>query len=558
MNKKLISLLLALAMVMGLAACGKTGGTSSSEGQDGAPVKLSIGMPLSPNCTDLEDNWLTNYLEEKLNVELEFVTFSSNNTERAQQLATMVAANEKLPDILMNWVNLDRTLIHTYGEDGYFVDLAPYFDDPEWELAKEYQWHETSLERLGADNYKRVLYNNRTAEGALYGWPSGGLNLSDSIMNHVYINQEWLDTLGLEAPTNWDEMVTVLRAFRDQDPNGNGKKDEIPMLGCANVTAVYAADIPSWLLNNFIFVSDNYFYNVDENGKLYIPYNKDEYREGLRAINKLVEEGLLSEMTWTIGDRTEMPGLWTPATNEAVVGIISGYAPMHTTEGSPLVLDYVPLAPFEGAYTPVRPASAANQTHITTDCENLDAAMRFLFELNEVENQRAVHFGEEGVDWEPIVDENGIERVKKINDVFNQPNNKTWSWSVPGIDSPEDTSPYEEYQEPVVFEELSYEEQIIHWRLKMLDNMVAVNYPNTANNPEPLFFNAVYTTEEVEENGTLLADIKAFMKQQRGMFITGALDIDDDNAWKTYVDALDQQGLQTVLENAQAAWDRQQ
>ena len=557
MNKKLISLLLALAMVMSLAACGKSGGDVSQD-VDGAPVKLSIGMPLSPNCTDLEDNWFTDYLEEKLNVELEFVTFSSNNTERAQQLATMVAANEKLPDILMSWVNLDRTLIHTYGDDGYFVDLAPYFDDPEWELAKEYQWHETSLERLGADNYKRVLYNNRTAEGALYGWPSGGLNLSDSIMNHVYINQEWLDTLGLEAPTNWDEMVTVLRAFRDQDPNGNGKKDEIPMLGCANVTAVYAADIPSWLLNNFIFVSDNYFYNVDENGKLYIPYNKDEYREGLRAINKLVEEGLLSEMTWTIGDRTEMPGLWTPATNEAVVGIISGYAPMHTTEGSPLVLDYVPLAPFEGAYTPVRPAGAANQTHITTDCENLDAAMRFLFELNEVENQRAVHFGEEGVDWEPIVDENGIERVKKINDVFNQPNNKTWSWSVPGIDSPEDTSPYEEYQEPVVFEELSYEEQIIHWRLKMLDNMVAVNYPNTANNPEPLFFNAVYTTEEVEENGTLLADIKAFMKQQRGMFITGALDIDDDNAWKTYVDALDQQGLQTVLENAQAAWDRQQ
>jgi len=216
------------------------------------------------------------------------------------------------------------------------------------------------------------------------------------------------------------------------------------------------------------------------------------------------------------------------------------------------------LEPLEGAYTPVRPATAANQTHITTDCENVDAALRFLFELNDVEIQRAGQFGEEGVDWEKIVDENGIERVNRINDVYNQPNNKTWSWAVPGITFSADISPYKVYQAPVDFETFSYEEQISYWRDNMLDMMVEANYPNTANNPSPLFFNAVYTTEEVEENGTLLADIKAFMKQQRGMFITGALDIDDDNAWKTYVDALDQQGLQTVLENAQAAWDRQQ
>jgi len=220
----------------------------------------------------------------------------------------------------------------------------------------------------------------------------------------------------------------------------------------------------------------------------------------------------------------------------------------------------VPLEPLEGAYTPVRPAGASNQTHITIDCVDrgrLETAMRFLFELNEVDNQRVAKFGEEGVDWEPI-EVDGREIVNKLSDVFNQPNNKTWCWNVPGIGYAEGESPYEEYVPEVDFETLEGAERIEYWRNDMLDMMVEANYPNTANNPSPLFFNAVYTTEEVEENGTLLADIKAFMKQQRGMFITGALDIDDDNAWKTYVDALDQQGLQTVLENAQAAWDRQQ
>ena len=557
MSKKLISMLLALAMAVSLAACAKTGSTSSDEGHDG-PTRQSIGIPLSPNCTDIENNWLTGYLEEKLNVELEFVTFSSNNTERAQQLGTMVAAGEELPDILLNWVNLDRTLVHTYGNDGYFVDLAPYFDDPEWELAKEFHWHEDAIDRLGEDNHKRMLYNNRTADGALYGWPSGSVAQSDTIMNHVYINQAWLDTLGLEMPTTWDEMLTVLRAFRDQDPNGNGKKDEIPMLGGANVSAVYAADIPSWLLNNFAFVSDNYFFNVDENGKLYVPYNTDEYREGLRALHQLVDEGLLSELTWTIGDRTEMPGLWTPVSGEAIVGIISGYVPQHTTEGSPLVLDYVPLAPLEGSYTPVRPATAANNTFITTDCEDVEGAMRFLFSLNEVDIYRVTRFGEEGVDWEPVVDESGVERVNVINDVFNKPNNKTWSVQVPCVSFPWERNVYGMYSAPVVFEELSREEQIDHWRNKLKDLMYDANIPNTANNPSPLFFNAVYTTEEAEENGTLVADIKTFMKQQRGMFATGALDINDDAVWQSYVEALDKQGLPTILKNAQAAWERQQ
>ena len=36
------------------------------------------------------------------------------------------------------------------------------------------------------------------------------------------------DNLGLEAPTTVDELYDVLVAFRDNDPNGNGQKDEIP------------------------------------------------------------------------------------------------------------------------------------------------------------------------------------------------------------------------------------------------------------------------------------------------------------------------------------------
>ena len=37
-----------------------------------------------------------------------------------------------------------------------------------------------------------------------------------------------MNKLGLEVPNTVEEYENVLRAFRDQDPNGNGLKDEVP------------------------------------------------------------------------------------------------------------------------------------------------------------------------------------------------------------------------------------------------------------------------------------------------------------------------------------------
>ena len=47
--------------------------------------------------------------------------------------------------------------------------------------------------------------------------------------SHWFINKTWLDKLNLEIPKTVDELTNVLRAFRDNDMNGNGEKDEIPM-----------------------------------------------------------------------------------------------------------------------------------------------------------------------------------------------------------------------------------------------------------------------------------------------------------------------------------------
>ena len=41
----------------------------------------------------------------------------------------------------------------------------------------------------------------------------------------VSVRQDWLDALGLEAPTTTEEYLAVMEAFTTQDPDGNGRDD---------------------------------------------------------------------------------------------------------------------------------------------------------------------------------------------------------------------------------------------------------------------------------------------------------------------------------------------
>ena len=82
-------------------------------------------------------------------------------------------------------------------------------------------------------------------------------------------------------PTTTEQLKDVLYAFKTQDPNGNGETDEIAMMGGGSWHQL-AAD---WLMNSFIYDDGETRWIVND-GKLDVPYNKEEWREGLRYINE--------------------------------------------------------------------------------------------------------------------------------------------------------------------------------------------------------------------------------------------------------------------------------
>ena len=550
--KKIAAFLLALTMLLGLAACGEEPIRTPVMPEVTGDRALTIGLRQSANVLDYDNNWFTKYMEDRLDIDIQFMFFSGDAGESKSQLAAMVAGGERLPDILFNF-SLNTDEIHLYGRDGYFMDLAPYFDDPEWELAGKYRWHEKMTEFTGEDTRVNALNSGRTPEGGMYYWPSAIPSETDLIVAMPFINVSWLEKLGLEMPTTLEELEVVLEAFKTQDPNGNGVADEIPMIGS---TALQCGDAPQWIVNNFgEYVNDMYFYTYDEDGKLQTPYTTEAYRSGVRKLRDWVERGLLSTLTWTMKEKAELTSLWTPAEGVTTVGVIFGHPTAFATPGDEDIMQYEPLPPLEGSYIPLRSTMGSKSFYITTDCRNFDVAAEFLMSFTELDVARACRRGEEGVDWKVDTDKStGMPMVNSINDVFGKAADKTWAVNGPYVGWYGNGSPWSAGD----FDDGKGETSpAAAHRSGLLDKTLRANVPYArGNNPDRIFGCAVYNADEVDENGNSLAECKTYLKEARAKFATGQLDINSDADWNDYVATLEKIGLKTLVENTQSAVDR--
>ena len=71
------------------------------------------------------------------------------------------------------------------------------------------------------DQYPETFYPV-TKDGKTYGIACAPCLTEGQVM---VIRQDWLDNLGLSAPTNMDEFEEVIQAFTEDDPDGNGQDD---------------------------------------------------------------------------------------------------------------------------------------------------------------------------------------------------------------------------------------------------------------------------------------------------------------------------------------------
>lgn len=229
MKKKIVAILLTAAMAVSmLAGCGEDSDTSANVGssanagsqsasgsQGTITLKVMLGIRDVDSLTDPSEMPAIQRLEEQTGIHLEWEMIKANDWPT--KLNLMFASGE-YPDIILT----PNTAV---DQEEYGVSqqlLIPLNDD----LTSQYM-----------PNYTE----RRAAEDAD---PCSGLTASDgnkysigymvgqyiNTNAHFFINDDWLNRLNLERPDNVEELTEVLRAFKEQDANGNGDpSDEIPL-----------------------------------------------------------------------------------------------------------------------------------------------------------------------------------------------------------------------------------------------------------------------------------------------------------------------------------------
>ena len=298
------SLVLLLALM--LAAAGATAAFASGEEETAAamgelsppgvvpifeePVTMTAFVSYTRTILDFEANEMTKWMEEQTNIHWEWDAVNSSEDAKAKFTLVMNSGAE-LPDMMMG-MSITNDEKHLYGSQGLFIPLNDIIDEHGFYIKDVVKAAPNFLkESAGPDGNVYVL----TAYEECY---------HCGVAQKMWINQVWLDKLGLEIPTTTEELREVLRAFKTQDPNGNGVADELPLSGFAN--SWHTRPWP-FLLNAFLYTDDADMLNVQD-GRIVAAFVQPEWREGMRYVHSLFAEGLIDEEMF-VRDRSALAPL---------------------------------------------------------------------------------------------------------------------------------------------------------------------------------------------------------------------------------------------------------
>lgn len=496
------------------------------------PLQLTVARTMDSTILDFDTNYQTLWVEEKTGIDIVWQLYPEQDA--VQKMNIVIASGAKLPDIISVGLTND---VKIFGANGALVPLNDHMD-------KAVNFQKRCAE-LGLDP-EWVINMCKHTDGNLYGMPYLYSNPPDTISWRSWINTEWLDTLGLDFPTTSDELLTVLRAFRDDDPNGNGIKDEIPLVS-AIPSSGWNMNVFRFIMNMFIYYDatekDNYYLLND--GVLDVAYDKEEYREALRFARMLYDEELISSLSFT-QDSTQYTALCSqdpPVVGIGVSGSASPFAANRPAyEGVPAI-----KGPNGAQYATGSVSLPGIASGISVDCENFDAAFQLLdaFYADEL-YMRINRWGEPEVDWTyPTEDEvsafEGVKpSVKTLKDIWGFEQNSTWrNGFIPTI-APTDGSLYA----PVWDGDTTTGESKNARAIAKLQDYI----------PEERVAMIQFTDEENDQWAETRAVIKIYVLESQARFITGALDIEKD--WDAYLAELETMNYKGLLEMDQNALNR--
>lgn len=495
------------------------------------PATIRIMQRQEPEVEDYSTNKFVQWYEQKTNVHVDFdVVPGSNWSEKVN--TTLASGN--YPDAFDGQNVFTRTQLVVYGSQGVFVPLN-----------KAIEAQGVNIKSL----FKSLPYveSSVTApDGNIYALPHGSSCYHCTMPAKEWIYQPWLDKLGLQAPTTTEEFRKVLEAFKNDDPNGNGKADEIPLSGAKNG---WYTQVGPFLMNAFIYTDPGTFIEPMGNGTYRFVADKAEFRDGLRYLHSLYTAGLIDPQAFvqTVGQLTSLA----EAKPDARLGTTgAGGNFVFTVNGgaSGRYLDYKPLMPLKGpkgvqyAFSTDPPLGI--HLVVTAAAKSPELIVRWADFLLSTDGVLDQFYGPEGTGW-----------------VKADPGEKRWDgqpayWkSISGIESTNVTNDVTNHSLPYFWLKKVHEGQYLppaegdkdlNW-IGFRATAKMEPYRKTPHNSTVYWFGE----SDAAQWGQLSSTLMDYVNSSFARFVTGDLSLDND--WDTYVRQIKQIGVDKYLEMFKAA-----
>jgi putative aldouronate transport system substrate-binding protein len=553
--KKVTAVLLSAVMIFSLGACnskdknnasqteqttdtGKTS-TNAADTTDYSfplkePVKLSVFIPQGSDAVNIPDTVVFQELQKATNIEFDLTMVPSVD---AGEKLNMLLASGEYPDVIMGSYLSIQDLEKYGANEKILVPLNDLIDQYCPNIKERWEEH---------PNWKEEM---KSSDGNIYGIPSvdsGGVGHVNAPFK-MWINQEWLDNLGLQMPNTTEEFKNVLMAFKNDDPNGNGIADEIPLSGCIN----------SWfsepymnLLNAFGYFTSDYYYLKD--GKINSILDQDYIREGLRYMNDLYEEGLIDPAAFT-QDYSQLNAIGNTEGTEILGSAGGGHVGLFVDiNNKERYNKYAMMLPLEGpdGYRgiPYAKSVSVNGAYfmITDECKYPEVAIQIadLFSSEEwaIRSQQGV----QGIEWdyadEGAVGMDGVTPAKYKNLPYEKPSqvSDAWWWTYRGME-PNWKVLFQtdgDIMDPSNFEARLY-----------TDTLKLQPFAPDVDTMPPL----IYPGDDSTTFTQLSTAIGDYAKIAIVEFIIGKRNIDTD--WDSYLADLEQLGYQDMIQLIQKTYD---
>ncbi len=544
-NRRNVVLVLILLLTLMLSACGTSGEapngtageTSNNENTEpdkeakpaeesgfhptGYPIvdeKITLRFAAAKGSVSKDFDGLPFFemVEKETNVHIEW---SMNPDSSWNEKKNLLFASGELPDAFYGHHILSTDEVLRYGTQGMFVPLE--------QLIEQYAPNLTAIFEKNPQFKKEIT----APDGHIYALPTIDEEYPDS-RDALFINKKWLDQLKLPIPETTEQFYETLKAFKENDMNGNGKPDEIPF------TFHHHQNYGIYSFFGSFGLTDTPDHIVMRGDKAVFSAVQPEYKEALQYFHRLFKEGLIDVESLTHDKNVYFSKI---KSKDNIVGAFSGWDTLDVFGSDPH--DFVLLHPLKGP-----------EGHRLWNRYPSGVLSKGAFAITSANKYPEITMRWIDYSYDPMIGLQAVEGPVGINLKVNPDGTIENTPAPEGMTSNE----FRHSTAPASKSVFIRTKEIQAKRIRVEGGPGALTKKDIDELYQPYLVENIYpslffTEEENEERMKYFTDIDAYVKKKHASWIMQG---NVENEWDEYVNTMNRMGLENMMKIYQAAYDR--